>query len=168
LTAGPELENSLGHIRSEAAAAMLVLREAGWGARRIAEELGLSRKTVRRYLRSGGWRPFKKPERKKTLAGLEDWLRNRLQAHRGNADVVRQELLSEKGIDASLGTVQRALEPYRQELAAAARATARFETALGKQLQIDFGERSVEIDGTRIKVFLFVAVLGYRMSLDTT
>jgi hypothetical protein len=54
-----------------------------------------------------------------------------------------------------------AAEPYRQELAAEARATVRFETAPGRQLQIDFGERLVEIGGSKIKVYLFVAVLGY-------
>ena len=73
---------------------------------------------------------------------------------------MRQELLSEKGIVASRRTVQRALEPYRQELRAEALATVRFETPPGKQLQIDFGERLVEIDGRKVKVFLFVATLG--------
>jgi transposase len=78
------------------------------------------------------------------------------------ADMVRQELAAEKGIKASLRTVvQRALEPYRQELLAEARATVRFETVPGKQRQIDFGERLVEIGGGKIKVFLFVATLGY-------
>jgi transposase len=57
--------------------------------------------------------------------------------------------------------VQRAVEPYRQELLAEARATVRFETTPGRQLQIDFGERLVEIAGRKIKVFLFVATLGY-------
>jgi transposase len=75
--------------------------------------------------------------------------------------VVRQELAAEKGIKASLWIVQRALEPYRQELLAEAPATVRFETAPGKQLQTDFGERLVEIGGGKIKVFLFVATLGY-------
>jgi hypothetical protein len=37
--------------------------------------------------------------------------------------------------------VERALEPHRAELAAEARVCVRFETAPGKQLQIDFGER---------------------------
>ena len=39
------------------------------------------------------------------------------------------------------------MKPYRQELEAEARATVRFETAPGKQMQIDFGERLVEIGG---------------------
>jgi transposase len=129
-------------LQPEAVAGMLRLKELGWGSKRIARELGVSRGTVRRYLEAGGWQPFKKPERRKLLDGLDDWLRERLRLHRGNADVVRQELGTEKGIVASLRTVERALSPYRQELLAEARATVRFETAPGKQLQIDFGEPS--------------------------
>jgi transposase len=148
-------------VEPEAVAAMLRLTDLGWGSKRIARELGVSRGTVKRYLAAGGWQPFKTPERKKLLDGHEAWLRERFRRHRGNADVVRQELAAEKHIVASLRTVQRALEPYRQELLAEARATVRFETAPGKQVQIDFGERLVEIGGRKVKVFLFVATLGY-------
>ena len=44
---------------------------------------------------------------------------------------------------------------------AEARATVRFETAPGRQMQVDFGERLVEIAGVKVKAFLFVATLGY-------
>lgn len=148
-------------VEPEAVAAMLKLKDLGWGSKRIAKELGVSRGTVKRYLEAGGWRPFKKPARAKLLEGHEAWLRERLRRHRGNGDVVRQELAAELGIVASLRSVQRALEPYRQELAAEARACVRFETAPGQQLQIDFGERLVEIGGRKVKAFLFVATLGY-------
>ena len=37
----------------------------------------------------------------------------------------------------------------------------RFETAPGRQMQIDFGERLVEIGGNKIRAYLFVATLGY-------
>ena len=83
----------------------------------------------------------------------------------GNADVVRQELAAERGIGISLRTIERAVEPYRRSLAAQARATTRFETPPGKQLQIDFGERLVEFAGTKIKAFLFAATLGYSRRL---
>jgi IS1 family transposase len=53
----------------------------------------------------------------------------------------------------------------RRELVAAARATLRFETHPGEQLQIDFGERRVEIDDVAVKVFFFVATLGYSRRL---
>jgi transposase len=152
-------------VEPEAVAALLRLRALGWGSRRIARELGISRGTVKRYVEAGGWQPFNQPARRKLLDDLDDWLRERFRRHRGNADVVRQELAAEKGIVASLRTVQRAVEPYRQELLAEARATVRFETTPGRQLQIDFGERLVEIAGRKIKVFLFVATLGYSRRL---
>jgi transposase len=85
----------------------------------------------------------------------------RFRCHAGNADVVRQELLAEKGIKLSLRTIEREVAPLRRQLEAEARATIRFETPPGKQLQIDFGERRVPIGGDSVKVYLFVATLGY-------
>ena len=93
--------------------------------------------------------------------GWRDWLAERFRRHRGNADVVRQELLAEHGISISLRTVERAVAHLRRELAAEARATVRFETPPGRQMQIDFGGASVVIGGQAIRVFLFVATLGY-------
>ena len=49
----------------------------------------------------------------------------------------------------------------RRELAAEALATVRFETPPGRQLQINFGQRRIAIDGEQGKVFLFVATLGH-------
>ena len=110
-------------------------------------------------------KPFKSPERPKRLDGLEGWLRERFIRHRGNADVVRQDLLAEKGVAVSRRTLQRAVQPYRQALKAEALATTRFETPPGRQLQIDFGERLVEIGGAKIKAFVFVATLGHSRRL---
>jgi transposase len=41
----------------------------------------------------------------------------------------------------------------------------RFESQPGEQLQIDFGERRVEIGDVAAKVFFFVATLGYSRRL---
>jgi transposase len=116
---------------------------------------------VKRYLGLGGWTRCRRPERAKALDGLADWLAERFRQHRGNADVVRQELLAEHGIRVSLRTVERAVAPLRRELAAEARATVRFETPPGRQLQIDFGSTFVTIAEEPVRVFLFVATLGY-------
>lgn len=142
-------------------AAMVRLRACGWGIKRIARELGCSHHTVKHYVAAGGPLPFEAPKRAKALDGHEDWLRERFVRHRGNADVVRQDLIAERGIAVSLRTLQRAVQPYRQALKAEALATIRFETPPGRQLQIDFGERLVEIDGSVVKAFMFVATLGH-------
>jgi transposase len=145
--------------------AMMKLKELGWGVKRIAAELGCSKNTVKRWLEMGGWQPCQSPLRSKKLDGLDDWLAERLRRHAGNADVVRQELAAEKGVVVSLRTVERAVCGLRRELRAEARATVRFETRPGEQLQIDFGERRVEIGGAPQRVFLFVATLGYSRRL---
>ena len=123
----------------------------GWdGAKRIAAEFGCSRNTVRRYLGLGGWRRCRSPERAKALDGLADRLAERFRRHRGKVDVVRQELLAEHGIAVSLRTVA----PLRRELAAEVRATVRFETPPGRQMQVDFGEKRVVIGGEMVRAYL--------------
>jgi transposase len=146
-------------------AAMLELKRRGWGCKRIAREFGTCPKTVRRYLRAGGWAGYARGQRTPALAGLEAWLAERLARHAGNADVVRQELAAERGIAVSLRTVERACVPHRQVLLASALATVRFETRPGEQMQIDFGERRVWIGGEPVRVHLFVATLGYSRRL---
>jgi transposase len=146
-------------------AAMVRLKACGWGIKRIARELGCSHHTVKTYVVAGGLKPFKTAKRSKRLDGHEDWLRERFLRHRGNADVVRQDLIAEKGIAVSLRMLQRAVQRYRQALRAEALATMRFETPPGRQLQIDFGERLVEIGGAKVKAFVFVATLGHSRRL---
>ena len=94
-------------------AAMLRLHALGWGTRRIAAEFGCSRNTVKRYVERGGWAPLAVASRPRALDGLESWLAERFRCHRGNADVVRQELLAEHGISISLRTVERAVAHLR-------------------------------------------------------
>lgn len=145
----------------EDVAAMLRLHQLGWGSKSIARELGIARNTVKRYLRQGGWMPYRRPDRVRCLENLESWLREEFIRHRGNAAVVHQELSRQHGIEVTLRTVQRAVSPYRQELAAEARATVRFETRPGRQLQADFGQIQVRIGGERTRVHLAVLTLGY-------
>ena len=167
ITESPSWSDPRGHVMKtpDDVAEMLRLKACGWGLKRIARHLGCSHHTVKGYVAAGGVKPFKSPERPKRLDGLAGWLRERFIRHRGNADVVRQDLLAEKGVAVSRRTLQRAVQAYRQALKAEALATMRFETPPGRQLQIDFGERLVEIGGGKIKAFVFVATLGHSRRL---
>src|SRR5512144_1718609 len=156
MTAGEERMETPGDV-----AVMVRLAELGWGSKRIASELGCSRTTVKRYLRQGGWASYRGRGRPSALAGLEGWLAELFRRHRGNADVVRQELAREHGVRVSLRTVERAVADMRRDLLAEARACVRFETPPGRQLQIDFGSTFVEIGEEVVRVYLFVATLGY-------
>src|SRR5215472_3994174 len=50
-------------------AAMVRLHKLGWGTKRIAEDLGCSRNTVKRYLAAGGWAAIRQPQRKRASRG---------------------------------------------------------------------------------------------------
>ena len=63
--------------------AMLKLASLGWGAKRIAREIGCSRNTVRRYVRQGGWQPYRS-RRGQALSEHAQWLGERFRRHRGN------------------------------------------------------------------------------------
>ncbi|MER8524165.1 hypothetical protein NKH56_33545 [Mesorhizobium sp. M1076] len=167
ITESPLSSNPRGQVMKmpDDVAEMLRLKACGSGLKRIARQLGRSHHTVKVYVAADGVKPFKSPERPKRLDGLVGRLRERFIRHRGNADVVRQDLLAEKGMAVSQRTLQSAVQPYRQALRAEALATMRFETPPGRQLQIDFGERLVEIGGGKIEAFVFVATLGHSQRL---
>ena len=183
-------------MKSDEVEAMLHLHALGWGLKRIAREFGCSKNTVRRYVEADGWMAYGRRTGGGKLEDQEEWLKEHFFRHRGNAEVVRQDLLREQSIDVrtvidttlptgataqardsgararecgnvvsvtvlSLRTVERAVAPLRRLLTAEAKATVRFETPPGRQLQIDFGQQRVPIADERVRVFLFVATLGY-------
>lgn len=138
----------------------------GWGARRIAREVGVARNTVRRYLRVGQTAEVQvRPGARRLSEGEAGEARELLAGQAaGNAVVVR-ELLGQRGVRASLSTVQRAVREQRRRLRSEALATVRYETGPGEQTQVDFGEKWVSIAGALVKVFVLVAVLGYSRRL---
>ena len=103
-------------LEAEEVAAMVRLHGLGWGAKRLSQEFGCARNTVRRYLRAGGPVAYRKPERRTAFDGLEDWLRERFFRHDGNADVIRQELAREDGIVIGLRSVELRVRQWRREL----------------------------------------------------
>jgi transposase len=145
----------------EEVSAMVRLHEVGWGSKRIAQEFGCARNTVRRYIREGGVVSYRQPARRTAFDGLDDWLRERFFRHDGNADVIRQELAGEHGIVIGLRSVELRVRQWRRELKAQKRATVRFETAPGHQMQIDFGDTKVWIGGERVRIHVFVATLAH-------
>ena len=75
--------------------------------------------------------------------------------------MVRRDLLRERSVDVSLRTVERAVAPFRRLLTAEAKATVWFETPPGRQLQMDFRQLRVPVADEPVRVFPFVATLGY-------
>ncbi len=148
-------------IEGELVTAIRELAGRGWGAKAIARTLGVARNTVRRYGRGAVAGVQRRPRARRL--GSEACATAQVlftSTAEGNAVVV-QQLLAAQGHQASVRTVQRVVAPVRQAQRAADVATVRVETAPGAQMQVDFGEKRVEIAGRAITVFLLVAVLSY-------
>jgi transposase len=138
------------------------LSDHGWGTKRIARALAVSRNTVKRYLRGGtAAEAQRRPKAWKLDATTRSVAVELFETTAEGNAVVVADLLAEVGVTASVRTVQRAVAGRRQAQQAAEVATVRFETAPGHQMQIDFGEKWVVIAGGRVKVHLLTAVLGY-------
>ena len=149
-------------VEAETVRALRVLAERGWGARAIARELGISRNTVRRYVRGGqSAEQQERPTRrildpdaravaKQIFTGVAE----------GNAVVVAREL-QRAGTEVGVRTVQRVVREERLARRAQELATVRYERGPGEQMQIDFGEKLVTIGGEPVRTYLFVAVLSY-------
>jgi hypothetical protein len=160
--AAPKHSEVVPMVEPEVVRQMRELSAMGWGSKRIVQELGVARNTVKRYLRYGADAEIQvrpgarcldadaRAEAKQLFVTVAE----------GNAVVVAQELAT-RGIEASVRTVQRAVEDERRAKIAAEVATVRYETAPGQQMQVDFGEKRVSIAGVLVKVFLLAAVLGY-------
>ncbi len=146
-------------LTKEAVLEIRILSRQGLGVRAIARELGVSRNTVRRYLRerAAQRRSGRRPGRPSALALYADWLCRRVAAAapvRIPATVLHRELRA-LGYSGSERTVRRFLAGLYP--VAEPEPVVRFETAPGQQAQMDWGEYRL---GAK-RVYAFVGVLGY-------
>lgn len=139
------------------------LRERGLGCKAIARELGLDAKTVRKWLRQA-WAPQRRRSRGRALDRWSEFLRGRAPEVGFNAAVLYRELAAQ-GYEGSYPALVRYVRPWRQEVRWEESSTVRFETDPGEQAQVDWGSTWVWLGEERVRVHLFVMVLGYSRRL---
>jgi len=134
-----------------------VLARRGTAVREIARQTGLSRNTVRRYLREELAGRYKQREPRPTkLDPFKDYLLERVAAARPHwipATVLLREL-QEAGYEGGISQLKAFLAPHKRP---EAEPVVRFETPPGKQMQADF----TVIRRGRAPLLALVATLGY-------
>ncbi len=125
----------------------------------VAAALGVHPRTVRRAITRGGAPPGKRPRaRKSKLDPYKPTVDHLLTENVWNAVVIWREIQAQ-GYTGGPSILRDYLRPKRA--LRASRATVRFETAPGKQLQNDWGEIETVIGGVRRKIDFCVNTLGY-------
>ncbi len=139
--------------------AVQALFERGVSRKAVARELGLDVKTVRKWLRRS-FEPQHRRVRGRLLDRFAEFLRARVLEVEFNAAVLLRELRAQ-GYTGSYATLRRYVAPWRAEQRREELGTVRFETGPGEQAQVDWGSSWVWLGEERIRVHLFVMVLGY-------
>jgi transposase len=145
-------------IRKEDFAVIKALNKRGVYQKDIATELGVHPKTISRALKR---RSAPNPKRKKRGSKLDPYkpkIDQLLQDGVWNAVVIWREIQAD-GYSSKLTILRDYIQPKRPMRAS--RATVRFETEPGQQMQSDWGEIEVEIGGELVKVHFIVNQLGY-------
>jgi transposase len=132
----------------------------GAAKQKMARELGVDRKTVRRLLAQERPMPYQRTvTRPSMVKPYLDYIQHRVMAVDYNAYRIFQELKSQ-GYLGGYEMVKLAVRPLRAERNRLAQATLRFETAPGRQAQVDWGSSWASIGGQRVRVQLGESLFG--------
>ena len=145
-------------LRKEDFVVIQSLDQRGVYLKDIAAELEVHPRTVKRALQRGG---APQPERKSRGSKLDPYkakVDELLGEGVWNGQVILREIQA-LGYEGSRTILREYIQPKRA--LRPGRATVRFETEPGKQLQSDWGEVVTEIGGVRCKVHFIVNELGY-------
>lgn len=145
-------------LRKEGFAMIKALHERGVHQVDIAAQLGVHPKTVSRALKRAGAPKGSRPPRGSGLAPYQARVDELLAEDVWNAVVIWREIQT-LGYTGQLTVLRDYIRPKR--VLRAGRATVRFETEPGRQLQSDWGEQPTQIAGEAVKVHFIVNQLGY-------
>lgn len=136
------------------------LHAQGMGIRAITRELHVSRKAVRRALRTEGKPHYQRPKRPNPKlmpfeARIRAWY---FREHLIGSRILRE--LRAQGYAGSASALYTFLRSLRA-LVPSGKATERYETAPGHQAQFDWSPYTVELGGERTRVIVYGLTLGY-------
>jgi transposase len=134
------------------------LKKRGVYNKDIAAELNVHPRTVSRALQRGGAPERRRKKRGSKLDPYKSTIDRLLDEGVWNAVVILREIQA-LGYDGGSTILRDYIQPRRPQRQS--KATVRFETPPGRQLQTDWGEMVTEIDGMETKVYFIVNQLGY-------
>ena len=145
-------------LKEEGVVEIKILKRQGYSIRGIARELGISRNTVREYLRTGKKPVYApRPSRKTLVDAFKSYIQSRVEAAKPDwipATVINREI-REQGYRGCIRTLSNYLVTLKP--LAKPDPVVRFETEPGQQMQVDWGV----FRRGRSSLSAFVASLGW-------
>jgi transposase len=140
-----------------------ILHKQGCSKRAIAKQLGISRNTVNKHLSQGADEPNyqARPDVPHKLDPFKAYIKDRIESAlpiQLSAVVIMREI-NERGYSGGITRLREHLVQLRGSQATPE--VVRFETAPGKQMQVDWGQ----MRGGKNPIHAFVAVLGFSRTL---
>lgn len=136
-----------------------VLKTQGMGVKRIAKKLGISKNTVRKYLRSTDPPEFKVREYEKMLDSYEGDIKEMLSKEYIGTRIFAE--LRKMGYEGSLSTVHYYIRGAKREDEIRGKVSTRVETPPGKQMQYDWTEWDLPVGGRKVRIYIHEVVLSY-------
>lgn len=145
-------------LNKEDFAVIKALQKRGVYVKDIAQELGVHPKTVSRAIQREEAPANKRQQRGSKLDPYKEQVDQMLSEGVWNAMVILREIEA-VGYDGGTTILRDYIAPKR--VLRPGRATVRFETKPGQQMQSDWGEIVIELGGESIKSYFIVNQLGY-------
>jgi transposase len=148
-------------LRSQTVLTIHNLHAEGKSVQEIAQELSISRTTVRKYLKNpeAVIRKPRPPQPSKLDPFKEQITKWVIEDHCSNCEVIFMRLRT-MGYTGGISILKEFVHPLRPAVAGHA-PVQRYETKPGEQMQFDWGEFVYEEAGEVRKYYGFVAILGY-------
>ena len=135
------------------------MREKGMSVSEIAKQLGIDRKTVRRYMNNEKVPRPSHRKRKSKLDPVRPIIKMLIDKYNLSAVRILEEI-RRWGYTGSMTILKEYCKTLRKERSI--KAVYRFETEPGRQSQVDFGHfGTIEVDGKQRKLYCLSYVLGY-------
>ena len=150
-------------ISSEEVMKIKVMHQQGMSQRLIAKELGISRRTVKKYLNHSGHKPqyAARPKVQSKLDNFTPYLHSRIAkaapVHLSGEVLFRE--IKGLGYTGSISLLRQYLHKHRGTKPP--EPSVRFETEPGKQMQVDWGK----MRGGHHPIHAFIAVLGFSRAM---
>lgn len=136
-----------------------ILHKHGFSQRAIAKKLGISRNTVKKYLKNQEVPQYRTGQRESLLEPYKETIQTWLQQDDYTAKRI-YDMLVFQGYTGSYPTLRRFVSTLKQERNR--KAFIRFETLPGQQAQVDFADFKIRLqDGSEQTVYCFSMLMGY-------